>query len=106
MRFNTQPEDFGTIPSDFTAQSTQRPGVTTPNANRPVTPAADVQYIISQIKEPKNIADAVEGYQMRSKDLTKEDVLHQENSKVTRFKNCLYFGQIVNDKRHGKGNSR
>ena len=41
---------------------------------------------------------------MRSENLTKEDVLNKDNTKIKRYKNCLYFGQVINEKRHGQGN--
>ena len=72
--------------------------------NHLITPAADVQLVISQIKDAKDIIAAIDGYKMRSKNVDKDEVMKQDNAKIKRYKNCIYFGQIINGKRHGKGN--
>lgn len=104
IRFNSHHEDFGPPGHDSASVSVRSQFSSISGSKRPVTPAADILYIIAQIKDPKDIIGAVEGYKMRSENLDKEAILNKENTKIKRYKNCLYFGQIVNEKRHGLGN--
>ena len=71
---------------------------------RPRTPSPDIQNIISEIKNPKDLISAVEGYKPRSKYINIGFLSNQDNTKIKRYKDCLYFGQVVDGKRHGKGN--
>lgn len=73
--------------------------------NRPLTPPPDVQNIISELKSPKDVNTAVQEYKPRSKYINMEELCSYENTKIKKYKYGLYFGQVVNGKRHGKGSN-
>lgn len=102
-KFANQSDGFP--PAENEAESQPEPSQihNTPSSHHPVQPANDVQLLISQISEPKNVITAFEAYKIRSKYVSKEALAKQDNVKIKRYKSCLYFGQMINGRRHGKG---
>lgn len=63
----------------------------------------DVALIIEKIRDPTELSKAFQNYIPRGKDLDIEELRKSEKSKIKRYKDCVYFGEFINSKRHGKG---
>jgi len=62
-----------------------------------------IQAIMSKMQDPKALVEQIEKYQPRNKELSIPLLKSQGKLKVKRYKQCIYFGEIINAKRHGKG---
>jgi len=62
-----------------------------------------VQAIMETLKDPKALIEVFEKYQTKNKDLSITDIKSSTKTKIKRYKDCVYFGEIINSKRHGKG---
>lgn len=63
----------------------------------------DIQRIVEEIKNPKDLQSAIESYVLRSTYIDKVALINNPHTKTKRFKDCLYFGNVLNGIRHGKG---
>jgi len=62
-----------------------------------------VQAVVSKIQDSKALVEQIEKYQPRNKEISIPLLKSQGKLKVKRYKQCVYFGEIINGKRHGKG---
>jgi len=62
-----------------------------------------VQTIMERLKDSKALVEVFENYQTKNKDLSITDIKSSTKTKIKRYKDCVYFGEIINSKRHGKG---
>lgn len=63
----------------------------------------DITAILQKIKDPKGLMEAFERYQIKNKEITFADIKASNKTKLKRYKDCIYFGEIINSNRHGKG---
>jgi hypothetical protein len=63
----------------------------------------DVAIIIEKIRDPNELAKAFQNYIPRNKEIEMEELRKSEKCKIKRYKDCVYFGEFINSKRHGKG---
>ena len=63
----------------------------------------DILNIIENIQNTPNLISAFEGYSPKSNMVVIDDFRNNENTKIKRYKDCVYFGQFINGKRHGQG---
>lgn len=82
--------------SDETIRSTK-------NETVPRVLEFDLARIVHELKNPKDLSGALQDYMPRNKDFKMEDLLTSNNTKIQRFKDCVYFGHVTNGNRHGKG---
>lgn len=63
----------------------------------------DIAQLIKEISNPKDLQTAIENYELRNKFFDKQVLMGHPNTKIQRFKDCVYFGHVHNGNRHGKG---
>jgi len=66
----------------------------------------DAAYIIEKIRDPNELAKAFDNYQPRNKEIDMDELKKSERSRIKRYKDCVYFGEFINSKRHGKGKKK
>jgi hypothetical protein len=63
----------------------------------------DIAQIIEKIRDPTELAKCFDNYKPRNKELDIDELKKSEKSRIKRYKDCVYFGEFINSKRHGKG---
>ena len=72
--------------------------IETPPLNCP-----DVINILENFDKSTNLPSAFQLYKPRSKIIDIEALTNSEFCKIKRYKDCIYMGEFINSKRHGKG---
>lgn len=49
------------------------------------------------------MSKAISNYQPKSKEIDVAELKKSKKTKLKRYKDAVYFGEMFNDKRHGKG---
>jgi len=62
-----------------------------------------VLMILKNLKDPKALLELFDKYQSQNKDIDLVEMKANGKAKIKKYKDCIYFGEIVNSKRHGKG---
>ena len=63
----------------------------------------DVLSIIENVQDTQNLMSAFEKYLPKSNLIVIAELKKDESTKIKRYKDCVYFGPFINNKRHGQG---
>jgi len=63
----------------------------------------DVGTIMEKLKDTKSLIEIFENYELKTKEINLSEIKESSKTKIKRYKDCVYFGEIINSKRHGKG---
>lgn len=64
---------------------------------------SDIALIIQHIDNPAHVQVAFESYIPRNKEIDMLELRAFRNTRVKCYRDSVYYGQIVNGNRHGKG---
>ena len=70
---------------------------------KPPYKCPDIINILDNFNNSANLPSAFLAYKPRSTIIQIEALASSELCKIKRYKNCLYMGEFINSKRHGKG---
>ena len=70
---------------------------------KPPYKCPDIMNILDNFNNSANLPSAFLAYKSRSIIIHIETLASSELCKIKRYKNCLYMGEFINSKRHGKG---
>lgn len=74
-----------------------------PKRGQPPKLEPDIAQLVEEINNPKDLFAAVDNYTFRNSDIQKEKVMESQFMKIKKYKDCIYFGEVLNGKRHGTG---
>jgi len=69
----------------------------------PVSHKQEQASLLEKIKDTKSLIELFETYELKTKEMNINEIKDSSKTKIKRYKDCVYFGEIINSKRHGKG---